>query len=252
MVYLDRFLIGALLSMAAVTYYTTPYELVTRLWVIPGALIGVLFPAFSTTLVQDRNRTARLFGRAINNIFLLVFPMALIIVTLSQEGLELWLGPELAQHCTPILKWMAVGVFFNSMAMVPFALIQGAGRPDISAILHLMELPFYLLAVWWLTVNYGIQGTAIAWVARVAVDMVALFIAARWLLPAITTAIGHMAVTFGVALLSLGLGALAVGLMMKGLFLAGVMIIFVPAAWLLLLSNEERGLLKRFLHLDFE
>ena len=36
MVYLDRFLIGALLPMAAVTQYVTPYEVVTKLTVIPG------------------------------------------------------------------------------------------------------------------------------------------------------------------------------------------------------------------------
>ena len=45
MVYLDRFLIGAVLSMAAVSYYATPYDVVTRLLIIPGALMGVMFPA---------------------------------------------------------------------------------------------------------------------------------------------------------------------------------------------------------------
>ena len=30
----DRFLIGAILSMTAVAYYVTPYEVVTKLWII--------------------------------------------------------------------------------------------------------------------------------------------------------------------------------------------------------------------------
>ena len=34
MVYMDRFIIGATLSMAAVAFYATPYEVVTKLWVI--------------------------------------------------------------------------------------------------------------------------------------------------------------------------------------------------------------------------
>ena len=41
MVYMDRFLIGAMVSMTAVAYYATPYEIVTKLWIIPGALMGV-------------------------------------------------------------------------------------------------------------------------------------------------------------------------------------------------------------------
>src|SRR6266550_8121337 len=42
MVMIDRFLIGALVTMTAVTYYATPYEVVTKLWLIPGALVGVM------------------------------------------------------------------------------------------------------------------------------------------------------------------------------------------------------------------
>src|SRR5947207_671247 len=63
MVTLDRFLIGALASMTAVAYYATPYEVVTKFWLLPGALMGVMFPAFSTGFAQDPERTALLFGR---------------------------------------------------------------------------------------------------------------------------------------------------------------------------------------------
>lgn len=45
MVYADGFLIAGTLSIAAVAYYATPYEVATRLWILPGALVGVLFPA---------------------------------------------------------------------------------------------------------------------------------------------------------------------------------------------------------------
>ena len=35
--YVDRFLIGAIISSAAITYYVTPNDMVTKLWIIPGA-----------------------------------------------------------------------------------------------------------------------------------------------------------------------------------------------------------------------
>ncbi len=47
MVTLDRFFIAGLVSVAAVTYYATPFEMVTKLWVISSAISGVMFPAFS-------------------------------------------------------------------------------------------------------------------------------------------------------------------------------------------------------------
>lgn len=46
MVSLDRFVIARLISVTAVAYYATPYEVVTKLWIIPSALLGVMFPAF--------------------------------------------------------------------------------------------------------------------------------------------------------------------------------------------------------------
>ena len=38
LIYLDRFLIGALASATAIAYYATPYEAVTKLLLVPGAI----------------------------------------------------------------------------------------------------------------------------------------------------------------------------------------------------------------------
>jgi O-antigen/teichoic acid export membrane protein len=175
MVTLDRFLIGALVSMAAVAYYATPYELVTKFWLIPGSLVGVMFPAFSTSFVHDRKRTAMLYGRCVKYVFLILFPAILLIVGLARSGLTLWLGADFAQHSFRVLQWLAVGVFINSLAQIPFALVQGVGRPDLTAKLHLIELPAYLLILWWLIGARGVEGAAMAWTARVGVDAIVLF-----------------------------------------------------------------------------
>lgn len=244
MVYLDRFLIGAMISTTAVAYYATPYELVTKLSLIPGALVGVLFPAFAASFVQDRNRTVLLFGRGVKYVFLSLFPIILLIVTLSHEGLNLWLGAEFAQNSTRVLQWLAVGVFFNSLAQIPFALVQGAGRPDLTSKLHLIELPFYLLAVWWLVNSYGIEGAAIAWVVRVAVDALLLFALVKRVLPSSAAIIRRMSLTVGVALITLALAALPAGIVIKGLFLLLVLTAFALVAWFLILNPEERVLVQ--------
>ena len=182
MVTLDRFLIGALVSVTAVAYYATPYEVVTKFLLIPGALVGVMFPAFSASFAQDRDRTAHLYRRCVKAVFLSLFPVILLTVVLARPGFTLWLGAGFAQHSFRVAQWLAVGVFFNSMAQVPFALIQGIGRPDLTAKLHLAELPAYLLALWWLISAHGVEGAAIAWTARVGVDALILFGAARRLM----------------------------------------------------------------------
>ena len=91
MVYMDRFLIGSLLSIGAVAYYTAPFDMVTRLLLVPGGIAGVLFPAVAVSLAQGSKRTGLLLARGEKYIFLAVFPAVLVIVTLAPEALRLWL-----------------------------------------------------------------------------------------------------------------------------------------------------------------
>jgi O-antigen/teichoic acid export membrane protein len=246
MVYMDRFLIGALISVTAVAYYATPYEAVTRLLLISGALVGVLFPAFSTTWGQDRARTARLFGRGVNYVFIALFPLILIIVTLAHEGMTLWLGVEFADNSTFVLQWLAVGVFINSIAHIPFALVQGAGRPDLTAKMHLIELPFYLLILWWLLGVYGIKGVAIAWVVRVGIDTLILFVMVQWLLPNTKAVIRNSLLRIIIAVCIFIMAGYITVPFFKGMFLIGTVIVFIVVTWLWLLAPEERELLKDF------
>lgn len=246
MVYLDRFLIGAMLSVAAVAYYTTPYEMVTKLWIIPGALIGVLLPAFSTSFAQDRNIMTKLFLRSVKFIFLVMFPITLIIVTFAHEGLKLWIGVEFAKNSTHVLQLLTIGVFINSIAQVSFVLMQGIGRPDLTAKLHMIELPFYLLTVWGLIRSNGIEGAAFAWTARIFVDIIFLFWMNQKFLSGVASIIKNMVITASLALLIITFASIIGGIILKGLFLLLFLIIFILASWHLFLAQEERMLFKCF------
>ncbi len=248
MVYMDRFFIGALISVTAVAYYATPYEVITKLGFIPAALVGVLFPAFSTTMIQDQARTARLLGRGINYIFLALFPLTLIIVTGAHEGMVLWLGAEFADNSVFVLQWLAVGVFVNSLARVPSALVQGAGRPDLTAKMHLIELPFYLFTLWLLLGIYGIKGAAIAWVVRVGIDILILFAIVQWLLPNTRVLIWNNLLRIIMAVCIFIIAGYTVGLFIKGMFLVGTLTVFIVVTWRWLLDAEDHRLVKRLLH----
>lgn len=243
MVYVDRFIIGALISMTAVAFYVTPYELVTKLLLFPGALLNVLFPAFSTSFMVDRHRTVRLFQRGVKYIFLALLPISLLLATLAFEGLNFWLGPEFAQNGTRVVQILAVGVLINSLSFVPFGLIQGAGRPDLTAKVHLIELPIYFLGLWLLINAYGIEGAAIAWAMRAALDFVLLFFLAKQLLQLQRTAILHMALMMGVALSFLVSGSLISGLLVKGIFLLFFLTAFSIFSWFLIIGPNEMPIL---------
>jgi O-antigen/teichoic acid export membrane protein len=176
MVYFDRFVIGALLSMTAVAYYTTPFDVVTRLTVISGALISVLFPALTTALAGDPVRARAIFIRAAGLLIVAVFIPLSLIMLFASLGLRLWLNPAFATAGLPVVKWLTVGILVNSAACLPYAVLQGKGRPDLTGVLHLAELPIYGVVLWVLVRHFGIVGAAAAWTIRVAIDGVALFV----------------------------------------------------------------------------
>lgn len=251
MVYLDRFLIGAIISITAVAYYTTPYEVVTKLWLIPAALVGVLFPAFSTSYNSDNNRTVLLFERGVKYIFIALFPITLLVVSLAHEGIDLWLGSEFADNCTYVLQLLAVGVFINSFAHIPFALIQGAGRPDITAKLHAAELPFYLIFLWWMVGSYGIEGAAIAWLARVTVDTLFLFVISNRILPGGVSKARQVSPIIAAAVAAFIIALLPMSVTVKGIFLMTTILAFILIVWFILLKSEERAFVQNSLKMNF-
>src|SRR5207248_4669048 len=97
MVYLDRFLIGSLVSISSVAFYSAPFDAVSKLWLVPTALEGVLFPAFSQArALNNGQRVGSLYQRSIAISLAILFPVVLGIVLFAPEGLRLWLGESFA------------------------------------------------------------------------------------------------------------------------------------------------------------
>jgi O-antigen/teichoic acid export membrane protein len=244
MVYVDRLLIGALISMAAVAYYVTPYEVVTRLWLVPAALVSVLFPAFASGFARDRAEVAALFDRGVRAVFVALFPLILVVVAFAHEGLEFWLGTEFAINGTAVLQWLAAGILINSVGQIPFTVIQGAGRADITGKLHLAELPIYLVLLWWLLHTHGIGGAAMAWTARVTLDTVALLIVARRFLRGHDAGATSATLLLVPALVVLAAASRIPGASIRAGFVLLVLGAFAWLAWTRILSPSERILIR--------
>lgn len=179
LLYLDRFLVASLLSVAALAYYSAPYDAVTRLSIIPTSLTMSLFPAFSALEgAGDRDNLEMFFARSLKYVLLAQGPIVLMIVLFAREILQAWLGNDFATRSASALQLLALGVLINSLGCIPFVLLQGIGRPDITAKLHLLELPVYLGSAWVLVSRFGIVGAAAAWALRMALDTFLLFVAA--------------------------------------------------------------------------
>lgn len=238
--YLDRFFISALISVAAIAYYATPYSIITKLLIIPGALVGVLFPTFSLLLKQDRVQAAQMFDRSTKYVIFSMFPLLLVLFTFADEGLAFWLGKEFSSHGAVVLQWLVIGIFLNGLAQLPVALIHGNGRPELVAKLHLVELPFYLLALAGLLAKYGIAGVAMAGVGRFTVDTIVLFLFARYLVPETNFSIRRTAKFVLVSMVVFMLAAHLSTLYVKLLYCLTTLLVFAFWAWSIADSSEKK------------
>ncbi len=177
MVYFDRFLIAALLGSAAVAYYTVPYDVLNRLLLLPTAIQGVLFPTFALLHGQQPARLRSVFARSSTTTLILMLPALLGTMLLANEALQVWVGSRIADASAGVARILIVGVIYNAIARTPFVFVQGAGHAKWTAILHLVEFPFYALALWLLVSTSGsIESAAYVWTFRVIIDAVALYV----------------------------------------------------------------------------
>lgn len=177
--YFDRFLMGALASIAAVGYYTPPYMISSKLSLLPSSLMATLFPAFSTSAGRgDVEWIRKAFIRSLKFLLLLVGPPALLLAFFAHPILVIWLGAKFASKGALVLQILVGAMFVNSLAFVPYNLLYALGRPDIPAKFHLVELPLCIALDFILIIRFGLPGAALAWLVVNSLDFVLLIVAA--------------------------------------------------------------------------
>lgn len=173
--YADRFIIAGLVSAVAVAYYATPYEIVTKLWLVPGALTAVLFPELAARIEASASSAAGLVRQSTSLIALILLPICAFLAIFAFEVLSIWLDAEFARNSALLLQVFSLGVLINSTAQIPFTVIQSAGKPKWTAIIHMAEALPFLLLLWWATASFGVTGAVVAWLGRILVDTALMF-----------------------------------------------------------------------------
>ena len=106
-------------------------------------------------------------------------PLAVGLLIFAGPILRTWLGPQAPPEVVLALQILTPGVLANSLAFVPFSVLQGLGRADVTGKLHLLELPVHIAVAWLCISRWSIAGAAAAWSARTVLDAGLLFFAAH-------------------------------------------------------------------------
>ena len=179
MVTADRFVVSAIQGANVVAYYTVPFEVVTRVLILPGALTSALFPRLSFVINRDPFEARRLYKKYLLIIAAIMLSSCLALAVGAKFGLALWLGDDFAIRSWMIVIILAGGLMLNGVALMPFAIIQASGDAKTTALLHFSELIIYVPLLFFAVKSYGLEGAAAAWTIRAGIDLVALLILAN-------------------------------------------------------------------------
>ena len=180
LLYADRFIITRVLSLSNVAYYSVPADALIRLLIVPASIMTVVFPAFSKLGGSlDRGAIQDLAHKSIKFVFYaMVVPLGAIALCAS-DLMTLWMGAQFAAKSSDVLRILILGALANSVARVPFVLLQGIGRPDLPSKLQFFGTPFQIIVSYLLVVQFGLLGAAMAWSLRLVVETLFLLYMAQ-------------------------------------------------------------------------
>ncbi|WP_322102778.1 flippase [Paraburkholderia sp. J41] len=173
---LDRMMLGAGLGARFVTYYTVPQNLVTRLNMVPNALVRTLFPRLSSLRREHADEVAAQSLQFLNGVFT---PVGIGAIVVLEPFLRAWVGPVIAEHGAPVGRFLIVAVWLIGQASVTRILIQSQNNPAAAARVGLVELPLFAGLLWLGIWRFGLPGAAAAVLFRSWFDYVVLLWLAR-------------------------------------------------------------------------
>jgi O-antigen/teichoic acid export membrane protein len=228
--YLDRLLVGALVSASAVAYYTVSLELAQRLLVVQQNVAAAFYPA-ACALATERAAFTRLYVRTSRVVSLFTLPLAAALAIAAEPVLRVWVGEPFVEPSAALLRVVALAYGGMALTAVPAGAADALNHPEIAAryatfgvalnvALALLLIPPFgpIGAGWALALNVALQSP---WfVRRVTVSVVGVSLGryagevlGRPLVPAaiVAAAVGAALAAVGAGTASLG-AASAVGL----------------------------------------
>jgi O-antigen/teichoic acid export membrane protein len=93
---IERFIIAAVVSVAALTYYSVPFDLVTKVLIFPASIAPALFPYFQLSTEAAVSEVSAVTSKSVKYLLLLMTPVTAIFCVFAKDILRLWMGPQFA------------------------------------------------------------------------------------------------------------------------------------------------------------
>ena len=165
----DKLIIGAVVGVRALAYYTIAATLANRVLGLTFRLSSVLFPSASALDARgETDRLRALYLKATRYVSFINGSVLVLIAVFADAILYYWIGPEFAANGARILILIALAQFVDSLTNIPSLVNDGLGHPKVSGSMAFLRACLGLIAIYALVHLHGVEGAAWAHLATSA------------------------------------------------------------------------------------
>lgn len=157
----DKLIIGALVGVTGLAYFTVAATLANRALGLTFRLSGVFFPAASALAAGgELARLERAYLKATRYVVYLNAAMLVLLAVFAHSLLAWWMGTGFARGGAVVLAVMALSHFVDSLTSLPSLVNDGMGHPRVSGLFALGRALAGLAIVYAGVARWGIDGAA--------------------------------------------------------------------------------------------
>ena len=157
----DKLIIGALVGVTGLAYFTVAATLANRVLGLSFRLSGVFFPAASAIAAGgELARLERAYLKATRYVVYLNAAALVLLAVFAHPLLEYWMGADFARAGATVLALVALSQFFDSLTNLPSLVNDGMGHPRLSGLFALGRALAGTAIVYLGVAGWGIVGAA--------------------------------------------------------------------------------------------
>lgn len=173
----DKLIIGALVGVAGLAYFTVAATLANRVLGLSFRLSGVLFPAASALAARgELVRLGQVYVKATRYVVYLNAAILVLVGVFAHRILALWMDETFARNGATVLAVMAVSQFVDSLTSLPSLVNDGLGHPRVSGLFAATRALAGLAMVYAGVAGWGIDGAAWGHLAAAAIFTAAFLV----------------------------------------------------------------------------
>jgi O-antigen/teichoic acid export membrane protein len=161
----DKLVLSQSLNLADFGAYTLAATAAAGLYVLAHPFYSAVFPYFSRLVLRADQGAIDVAYRRISELIACgLVPLAAVLIVMPYQVLWVWTGnPELSRHAASALRLLSAGTVINGMLLIPYAYQISVAVTRLSLWMNVAAVVFFLPLLWFLSMQYGLVGGAMAW-----------------------------------------------------------------------------------------